>query len=277
MKVFISHAREDKDAIARPLAQALIAHRVEVWFDEYSLKPGDSLRTSIDAGLATCDYGIVILSPAFFAKKWPLYELNGLFSRDLASERRFLFPVWHNVDATAVRTVSPMLADRVAVDSSLGAGEIAKLFLAVAITDNRHLREGGAIVLEFKPVNRYYNPPADIPRFGYRLQPGTYDDLASQLRPRELLMAYGNPRGTYECAGHVTCEERMLEFEHSWLLAPEYYAVEFHKLLPGFDTPLSDSEIRRLLAVGQRIDACPFAGADPHRLGGGRSAQTLGF
>ena len=228
---------------------------MDVWFDEYALRPGDSLRASIDAGLASCDYGIVILSPSFFAKKWPQAELNGLFGRDLASDRRFLFPVWHNLEAADVLAVSPMLADRIAVSSSRGAGEIAQLFLAVAITDDRHLRQGGKIVTDFEPVNRYYNPPTDVPRLGYRLVPGTYSELTSQLRPRELLLAYGNPRGTYECAGHVTCEERMLEFEHSWWIAPEYYAVEFHKLLGGFDNSLSEAEIQKLLGLSRERDA----------------------
>lgn len=255
MKAFISHASEDKDAVARPLALALRERRVDVWFDEFSLKPGDSLRLSIESGLASCDYGIVVLSPSFFAKKWPQNELNGLFSRDLASERRFLFPIWHNLTASDVLSVSPMLADRVALDSSRGAGEIAEQFLAVAITDNRQLRQGGKIFTDFEPVNRYYNPPAEIPRLGYRLQPGTYGELVAQLRPRELLLAYGNPRGSYKCAGHVTCEERMLEFEHSWWIAPEYYAVEFNKLLSGFDTSLTDADVRKLLGLPPNADA----------------------
>lgn len=255
MKIFISHASEDKAAIARPLAEALRERRMDVWFDEYSLKPGDSLRASIEEGLASCDYGIVVLSPSFFAKKWPQSELNGLFSRDLATDRRFLFPVWHDVEVSDVLAVSPMLADRVAVSSTRGAGEIAKLFLAVAITDNRHLREGGKVVTEFHHINRYYNPPTDVPSLGYRLEPGTYAVLTAQLRPRELLLAYGNPRGTYECAGHVTCEERMLEFEYSWWIAPEYYAIEFHKLLRGFDEPLLKDELERLLGRSPKNDA----------------------
>ena len=37
--VFISHASEDKDGFVRPLAEALQKHRVEVWYDEFSLAP----------------------------------------------------------------------------------------------------------------------------------------------------------------------------------------------------------------------------------------------
>jgi hypothetical protein len=53
--VFISHASEDKDNFMRPLADELRRRQIEVWFDEFSLKPGDSLRTSIDLGLSDLD------------------------------------------------------------------------------------------------------------------------------------------------------------------------------------------------------------------------------
>ena len=51
--VFISHASEDKDEIVRPLANALRSEGLEVWYDEFSLRIGDSLRRKIDHGLAT--------------------------------------------------------------------------------------------------------------------------------------------------------------------------------------------------------------------------------
>jgi hypothetical protein len=41
-KVFISHASEDKDGFVRSLAQVLNSVGIDVWYDEYSLKAGDS-------------------------------------------------------------------------------------------------------------------------------------------------------------------------------------------------------------------------------------------
>lgn len=81
--VFISHATEDKDSIARPLAQALSKYGVRVWYDEFELKLGDSLSRSIDKGLAESTFGLVVLSPSFFAKNWPEYELRGLTAREM--------------------------------------------------------------------------------------------------------------------------------------------------------------------------------------------------
>ena len=64
--VFLCHASEDKDEVARPLAEALVAQGYDVWFDEYELAIGASLRRSIDQGLATSRFGLVVLSPSFF-------------------------------------------------------------------------------------------------------------------------------------------------------------------------------------------------------------------
>lgn len=80
VKIFISHASEDKSEVAKPLTDLLRAKGVEVWFDEYELTLGDSLRKSIDKGLKESDFGLVILSHAFFDKNWTEYELDSLIT-----------------------------------------------------------------------------------------------------------------------------------------------------------------------------------------------------
>lgn len=121
---FISHASEDKDVFVRPLAEALTALGARVWYDEFSLKLGDSLSESIDRGLANSRFGIVILSPAFISKAWPRRELQGLVARELAGSSTIL-PVWHEVSHSEVLNFSPPLADKLAVKTSLGADKIA--------------------------------------------------------------------------------------------------------------------------------------------------------
>src|ERR1017187_914411 len=113
--VFISHASEDKDAFVRPLAEQLRSNRVEVWFDEFTLTVGMSLRTSIDLGLSRSRFGIVVLSPSFFGKSWPEWELSGLVQRHLSGSRNVILPIWHGVDKAAVAGYSPSLADIVGV------------------------------------------------------------------------------------------------------------------------------------------------------------------
>lgn len=123
--LFISHASEDKDSIVRPLAEALRSTGLEVWYDEFELKVGDSLRRKIDQGIARSRFGLVVLSKSFFAKDWPNYELDGLVTMSV-SGRQVLLPVWHEISKDEVMSHSPSLADRVALRTSdYGVGEIA--------------------------------------------------------------------------------------------------------------------------------------------------------
>lgn len=130
---FISHASEDKEDIVRPIAQALDAMGLDIWFDEFELKVGDSLRQSIDRGLANSRYGIVVLSKAFFSKKWPQYELDGLTAREIDG-KKVILPIWHNIDKAEVLKYSPSLADKVALDTQkMSIDEIADSLAEVLI------------------------------------------------------------------------------------------------------------------------------------------------
>lgn len=111
--VFISHASEDKDAIVRPLANALISCGLKVWYDEFTLRIGDSLRQKIDRGLSRSRVGLVVLSPSFIAKGWTNYELDGIVTRTISGEQ-ILLPIWHNITKQQVIDYSSSLADKVA-------------------------------------------------------------------------------------------------------------------------------------------------------------------
>ena len=126
---FICHASEDKDELVRPLAMALRSHHLAVWFDEFSVDVGDSLREAIDRGLATSRYGIVVLSPSFFGKRWPRRELNGLVAMEMDEDRGMILPVWHHVDRQQVLAFSPPLADLRAADSSEGLPAVVQHLL----------------------------------------------------------------------------------------------------------------------------------------------------
>lgn len=123
--VFVSHASEDKDEVARPLAQELASRGLDVWYDEFSLVVGESLRREIDRGLRVSRFGVVILSNHFFNKEWPQRELDALTARETGGTAGIILPVWHNVDRRAVAQYSLVLADRVAVSSALGIPRVA--------------------------------------------------------------------------------------------------------------------------------------------------------
>lgn len=115
--VFISHASEDKETLVRPLAELLTKLGVKVWYDEFTLRVGDSLTRSIDKGLSGSLYGVVVLSPDFFAKNWPEYEYRGLNAREMAGGKVIL-PIWYRVKRADVLKYSPPLADKYALPAN---------------------------------------------------------------------------------------------------------------------------------------------------------------
>jgi hypothetical protein len=145
--VFICHASEDKDEIARPLANRLAEAKLDIWFDEFSLKLGDSLRASIDKGLSNSRFGVVIISPNFFRKKWPQTELNGLFAKEMLGDKTII-PIWHDITQAEIIKHSPILADRIAAQTSDGLDVVMEQLLDVIEPGSRHkVSHGHAIAV----------------------------------------------------------------------------------------------------------------------------------
>ena len=130
--VFISHASEDKELVARPLSSYLQRAGIKVWLDENELTIGDSLREKIDEGLAQSRFGIVILSKHFLAKEWPQRELNGLVALEEGGYKVIL-PVWYQISKRELSAYSPILADKLAADASNGVRYAVKKLLPVLL------------------------------------------------------------------------------------------------------------------------------------------------
>jgi hypothetical protein len=124
--VFICHASEDKDDFVRPLAERLRQNHLDVWYDEFSLKIGDSLTQKIDEGLSKSRYAIVVLSKKFFSKPWAKRELNGLTFREMIEEKDLILPIWYRVGVEDVIIYSPPLADKKAGSSSDGINALVR-------------------------------------------------------------------------------------------------------------------------------------------------------
>lgn len=107
--VFLSHASEDKDEVARPLATCLEDRGLRVWYDESELKIGDNLVAKLNAGITASRFGILVLSNNYFGKSWTKYELDSL-EYLAVTEDRTLFPIWHNIRESEVRSFRPSLA-----------------------------------------------------------------------------------------------------------------------------------------------------------------------
>lgn len=124
--VFISHASEDKEAVAEPLALELRKLGLKVWLDKTELRIGDGLRRKIDYGLAHSAFGVVILSRSFFAKGWPQYELDGIIGMSVNGDQRML-PIWHEISRDEIARQSPSLVDKIGRNTAFNTiAEIAE-------------------------------------------------------------------------------------------------------------------------------------------------------
>jgi hypothetical protein len=124
---FISHASHDKAAVVEPLANALRNRGLRIWYDGFEMRLGDSLRRKIDEGIARSSFGVIVLSPHFFARPWTNYEMDGLVNRATAGGQ-IMLPIWHNVTEAQVAEYSPSLADKIACNTATSTiDEIADL------------------------------------------------------------------------------------------------------------------------------------------------------
>lgn len=87
--VFLSYGHEDR-SIARKLAERLFNEGVEVYFDEWEIRAGDSIREKIDLGLERCTHFIVLLTPTSVGKPWVRAEMDAAFVNKVQGHCRFI-------------------------------------------------------------------------------------------------------------------------------------------------------------------------------------------
>lgn len=233
--VFISHAWEDKEDIARPLAGALRRAGLRVWYDEFTLTLGDSLRRSIDRGLAQSRYGVVILSPHFFAKEWTQYELDGLVEREVRSGKTIL-PVWHGVTGEDVRRFSPTLANKLAVSTTKGLDVVVEEIL-------RALRV-------IKPTSEPVRPHDTIPKAA----PPTVLERSQPFEPEMILI----PAGEFLMGSDLSVDEDALDYEQPQhtLYLPDYYLAK---------TPVTNTQYAAFVQATGHEWPKHWEGGDPPR------------
>lgn len=114
--LFISYATED-EVYATELSSYLRYLGLSIWFAPLSLKIGDKLLDSINAGLLASEYGLLLLSPQYLAKRWTSYELDVLHRQHIEDQKR-LFPLWHGVDKSQIDQWNPGLSGIFALEST---------------------------------------------------------------------------------------------------------------------------------------------------------------
>jgi hypothetical protein len=102
MKIFISHNKADKDS-ARALAVLLVEQGVDVWFDEWELRPGDSIVGGIEEGLSDAGFFVLFWSKAAEASNWVGTEVRAFLRRRVDDDGLKIVPLM--VDGTKLPTL----------------------------------------------------------------------------------------------------------------------------------------------------------------------------
>ncbi|MDP2131164.1 MAG: toll/interleukin-1 receptor domain-containing protein [Erythrobacter sp.] len=131
--VFLCHAWDDRQTVAKELNDLLESRGVRVWFSEKDIGLGEPFMRSIDRGLANSRVGIVLVTPAMLRTLPRGGVADKELSALLAGER--LVPIVHQTTYDALREVSPLLASRNGLNTAEDTmvGVVAKLAELVTV------------------------------------------------------------------------------------------------------------------------------------------------
>lgn len=89
MKVFISHDSRDKKRFVKDFAINLLSKGIDVWYDDWELKVGDSLM-KIFEDIPACDVFITVISKFSIDSKWVKEESDSAFIHKIENNMKFL-------------------------------------------------------------------------------------------------------------------------------------------------------------------------------------------
>ncbi len=110
--VFISHASEDKDEVARPIFEACARLGVKAFLDEAHIGWGQSFTQKINTALGSARTVLAIVSQTSVTKEWPVIEVNTALSLEASGQKKVVplivgkpdmsrLPLIHGKDAMA--------------------------------------------------------------------------------------------------------------------------------------------------------------------------------
>lgn len=104
--VFLSHASEDKEAVARPIFEACQKLGLKVFLDEAHIGWGQSFTTKINTALGSARTVLAIISPVSVTKEWPVTEVNTALSLEVSGQKKVVPLIVGQPDLTHLPLIS---------------------------------------------------------------------------------------------------------------------------------------------------------------------------
>ncbi len=98
--VFLSHSSKDKP-IVKAIAERLKSDGLRIWFDEWEIKPGDSIPAKIEEGLECSRVMVLCMSSNAFGSDWTQLEHGTFRFNDPLNNSRRLIPI--RLDETPIK------------------------------------------------------------------------------------------------------------------------------------------------------------------------------
>jgi RNA-directed DNA polymerase len=91
--VFICHASEDKEEVAKPLYDSLKKRGIKAFLDSETMCFGDNLSERINTALQQSKYVVAIISEESINKTWTMSEVHSTLGREISSGKTKLLPI----------------------------------------------------------------------------------------------------------------------------------------------------------------------------------------
>jgi len=76
VRIFVSHNHRDRDFVERTIPAPLADHRIETWYSNADIIPGQKYIQEIESGLLKCDWFFVLITENSVASDWVRAEVQ---------------------------------------------------------------------------------------------------------------------------------------------------------------------------------------------------------
>lgn len=149
--IFICHSSKDKSFVGK-LALDLINAGIDVWYDKWEIKVGDSIIEKINSGIHQCSHMGIVLSPDSIKSDWVKRELNSGLMKEIKKKKVVVLPLLHKQCE-----IPPLLSDKKYADFTQsynnGLVELLEVFDIEKPKEQREQKTKGHLIVD----NLYYN------------------------------------------------------------------------------------------------------------------------
>lgn len=124
--IFLSHTSIDKPFVEK-LAKDLNNLGINVWYDKYQIKVGESILWKIDEGIRESEYLGIVISKEALKSEWVKTEIMSAWQKQVEQKGNFVLPIYYRECEIPLFLQGIKYAD-FRSDYKQGLGDLVKVF-----------------------------------------------------------------------------------------------------------------------------------------------------